>query len=547
MGSVTRVRAQFDQLCHCLSMAKRTDMVKLDENEHRFALSEVSAIDEVVEFVKNQFVVQFPCFAPYIDSKPVFTTPQGGVIGYLSHIFGRKRFERIAQRSGVDLTHRMSNNLSIREIELLLINAVEVYENDLQELLEQIKSNSEIVGFLNEEESRSLRAQFRDVHVLDDCSNDHFEALFSLLTPFKSISNLFSRTLPGMVVDVAFTGISSALLKTRVDIYEKMELEPLAYEKWMMLMAKKLIYYELPEKVVFRNGYGGFCTVHAKVAEAGACKFFLKQLGQSQKEHNNTVAYRGTSLDVHTFVEDFRAEFGSQGPKATYEKTLELVSDPVKGFVKTKEEKLDAIGTSLGGCQVMRDAILLKQKYAKIVSLVGPGLDKISAQLYAKRVNADEEGTPAIEHWWEADDVAQYFGSAHLGFECEPQKAHITINILEKDNQENTEESIQDIVGRIVTAVQFPYGANRAESWVNGTAVMLKALEGPHRRNTLEQPHRVHRITNREHPELVNKLLSHKPEVCDPGWEEMRRWFYIEQFPFVSKTDFAKYATEITK
>ena len=357
--------------------------------------------------------------------------PIEGMVGYLSTIFGRERFQRILARAGIDLTHRTSNFLFTSEVKFFLTYAAEIFESDFQELLAQIKSDSDTVTFLNEDESIELRDYFRDVRVLDDCSNEQLNRLFTLLSPFGPISHLFSNGVFDFLVDAAFGRIPFELLKRRVSIYDKMNDDQLAYEKWMMLLAKGLINYDPSVGTVFRNGYGGFCKIHDIIAQEGACKFFLKQIGESQRFHN-VVAYRGTvPHDPNTILEDFRKEFGSKGPQATYQKTQELVSNPELGFVKTKDEQIIGIGMSLGACQLMRDAVLLKHKFARIVPISGPGPDKESMQLYANSINKHEGNGPIIEHWWEGDDVSHYFGGAHLGFECKPEKAQIAINILE--------------------------------------------------------------------------------------------------------------------
>ncbi|MBS0654541.1 MAG: hypothetical protein JSR46_02085 [Verrucomicrobia bacterium] len=565
MPSITKVAAQLNQLCELVGTVKRTDMIKVDDaKEIHFSRSDMTAFDEMIEFAKGKLALFFPCLAPHLKTEAVFGVPSGGLVGYLSHIVGKARFERILARAGLDLSYRMSNALSGIEIHQILVHAAEVYEADVQELLDQIASDSKQVIFLSESETEELRRDFHDVRALDDCTNDHLECLFSLLTPFGSVSRLFSRALQDMAADVALTGaasvvtkgkvdildaatvgISSQLIKERVEIYEKMNSEPRSYEKWMMLLAKKLIYYQLPEKVVLRNGHGGFCAVHEKVSEAGACKFFLRQIGESH-ELNNVVAYRGTIPDVHTLLEDFRSEFGSRGPQATYQRTFELLSSLKERFIRKEDEKVDCIGTSLGACHVMRDAVLMKDKFARIDPIVGPGPDVDSMQLYADMVNASEGVKPKIVHWWEADDVSQYFGGVHLGYNCNPEKADVTINILEElKGDEPQEESLQDAVERIVQKTKFPTSTFRMVALAKGTEMMLRSLDGPHRRNTLEFPHRIHRISNQEHPELVNKFLGHHSDVCDPEWENMRQITVLENIPFVEKTEFAKYAQEI--
>ena len=99
----------------------------------------------------------------------------------------------------------------------------------------------------------------------------------------------------------------------------------------------------------------------------------------------------------------------------------------------------------------------------------------------------------------------------------------------------------------IVKSTQFPIAEHVIVAFAKGTEAMCKALYGPHRRNTLEQNYRIHRMNNQEYPELVNKFLGRSPDVCDPSWEKMRQTFVIENLPLVGNNSFADYAKEIHK
>lgn len=538
MNSLRKVSSQLAQLTACTAKAGGLDRIYIRNKESDSVHFEaVDAFSDQIDFFKQQMITHIP-IAKHLfgESEPVAVV-DGGMMGYLASLFGHKRLQRILERANIE--EKETASLSGTEVATFCAHAAEVYEADLQELLLEIISGGETIRFLDKEDSRRLRDDFRGVHTLDECSKEHLEAMFSILIPSNTISSIFSKVFVPFVPDIFPQG---ALVADRGDYYEKIRQKPPTEEEWFMIIAKKLVNLKIPEGVVFRNGHGGFCTVHSVVSEEGAYKCFLKQIGPPQEGVRNVVVYRGTIVSDHyTFLEDARSEFGSQGPQATFEKTKKLLTDPQKGFVRSENEPVVGVGMSLGACHVMRDAVLFGTKFCRIISIAGPGPDKETMKVYAERINnqKEEEEIPEIAHYWDDKDIAYLFGEHHLGADCDPKKIKISINVIETDPEQSQEESVEQAITRIVKGKKFPVVSIPGVDVAQAGETMIGSIR-PHIENSFERKqYQVHRLTNRDHPELVNELLTH--ELFDPQWEKMRQWFRLEKLPFVDKTSFIDY------
>lgn len=524
------------RLADFLAEKDQYDAVQMcaDKDHIYFEKVEGSYGDEKIALVKELLIARVPFASKLISAPKVIAIPKNGIIGYLATLFGYERLERICQKAQIDLKYRPDNFLCRYEIEAFCIYAAEVYECDLQELFNEIKSNSKTIRFLHESDSLQCRIFFEEVQCLKDCSNEHLDRLISLLVPHNSFFTLFSKSAPHHLFSQIWA---------RVWFYEEMRRNPPSEYPWFMTTVKRIVDREITEEVVFRNGYSGFCKVHRIISEGGAFKCFLKHMGRDGEGIRNIVAYRGTcERDIYTFVDDLRYEFGSQGPKSTFEETHRILADPEMSFVKSAKEVVTGIGMSLGACHLMRDTLLFKSKIGRAVAFAGPGPDKRSMELFARCVNDEETKGLEIEHWWEGDDIVHYLGGSHLGAGCDPNKIKVLVNILEVEKPP-AEESMEGSFKRLAEKVQFPVAGGGVIELSRAIMHLESTLSGPHCRNTLEGPYHLLSLNNKEHPDLVDRLLSHDPTlICDPKWEKMRP--YIPRF-IVGDEPFASYAEKI--
>lgn len=516
-----------DQIASLAAVNEQT-CVEMQEGEKSFLAAYFDRSQETTEAVKGAVASWLPIVKDLFGAASIVPLPETGIIGYISTLFGRKRFERISERAGIDLRYRNENFLTRWELEAFFVHAAEVFEEDLQELLSEVRDRDAKIRFLSEDDSILYRKEFGEAGCLNDCSKEQFEKLFSLLIPYKSIDALFSKSV---------SRHQSTDIWNRVSLYEKIYHTPLSESQWMMLVAKKALDQRLTAGIVFRNCYGGFCKVHQVVSAAGAHKCFLKHIGKQQVAAPNIVAYRGMSWrDLSSVYEGFRGELGSKGSQATFEETKQLLTNPERGFVSHKDENVIGVGMSLGTCHLTCDSVLFASKFRRVVLFAGPGLELGPISLYSALTGSEPEPEKRrrIEHWWEADDVTHLLGEAHLGYGCDFKKVKVVVNILDTGTLFSA-ESIAGNIQRIAEVSRFPSHENSDNEAVQGILALKSALDGPHGRYTLGQDHSHVRLDSDKEPELTNMLLGHDSNgICDPKWKELRKKATISgDAPFV--------------
>jgi hypothetical protein len=547
MNSLASVSLRFSELAEYLEKAHNTDLVDFGADRSIVVSTRIIpfSLCGLCHCLRTVIDAYLPWLLPSRSKETMPPPSLNPSIDYLAKVFGQTRMQRICQRTGLDFRAHGSSPLTCRELEWIIAQAAEVYEEDLTEFLQEIHSGCTKIRFLTQEETAKLRADFAAITTLADRSNEQLNRLFELLIPFKSIAHLFFNNIPTITTHAFDSGKLLEGMKERVYLYESLRREPHTEAQWIMKVIKRLVEREMPKGVVFRNAFGGYCKVHEVVFGKGAYKCFLKHIGKEAKEKENIVLYRGTRLpatatdNVSTIFEDFRSELGSQGPQATFEKTKALLFDPSQGFVSRSDECVTGIGMSLGSTQVKRDAVLFKNKFKHIYAVSGPAPDRASMKLYADYINSKAVGPkPLICYFWEADDVTQQLGDADLGVDCDPSKIDIEINILEPAT-EAPELPLNEKIAQLTMKGSFPKGIIPAHEQALGALALQASLMGPHLRNTLDMPHRIFRLSNQEHPELVNKILAHS-ELCDPKWEKMRQLVAFDKLPLQRPVPFAK-------
>ena len=284
----------------------------------------------------------------------------------------------------------------------------EITEADLQDLLDEIQGTGSTVRFFTVDETVDLRKSFHGIKTVGLCFDTHLETLYNILVPFRDIKHIFLNNIPAIELLSSDSGKTFIGKRERIYLYETMRREKLTEEKWMMRVVKRLAAREVPEDVVLPKFHSGYVKVHKVVQAKGAFKYFLKVLGRSFHPVKHFIFYRGTrpvltaTGGFDTLLEDLRSNLGSEGPKATFDETHALLTDPKLGYIKTPNDPKKAIGVSLGGTHLMRDAVL--HDIFDLVTIASPGVDPDLVKLFNQKV----EKTKAIwniVHYFEDEDV----------------------------------------------------------------------------------------------------------------------------------------------
>jgi hypothetical protein len=560
MGLSLAIGNQLETIAKSLEPLKGAQLVKIAPKEQgvevlviRSAI--VSAMTSETSTMMQRLSSVQDTFLGFITSSRDVRQRDEETLGFFQKVFGEKRLKRLGEKATIPLDQPFTKNT----IEKLFVQSAEVEITDLEELLAAIASQSPQILFLSEEETKQLRADFQNIHSIDDCTNLEIEKLFSLLVPFKEIKHIFLNK-PPRLSSISFdSGKTFYGKRDRVNICETMRRQYTSEELWAMFLAKKLIDRELPKGVVLRSGCGGFCKVHEIVHGGGAFKTFILGLGKEIAPRERYIFYRGTrplpgaTGWVETVFEDFRKIVGSRGPIATAQKTKELLTDPRLGFVSSPGDHVTAVGNSLGGAHVMHDA----EHLPKIITVVSPGVDLDTAKKYAEKVNNDELGfRPDITHYFEDKDVCDQAGEAHIGLGCDPEKATVRVCILQPQRK-GEQASVGTLEEELQKVAQMrkvlPDNSDKqrqlteyisgyvSDSWKSSLTQQIKlllhikdipqalaevitAFRTVHNRNTLAKPHRVLEISNQNNLQLLETVLNHKTSpIVDPRWEKIRR------------------------
>jgi len=535
MSSLARVGRQLQQVA--------TELEKVSQMHEVTVHDEGEKVTIATQLVPLLFVKEA---VNYWSGLFGFTVPKlpedAGTIAYFTKVFGQKRLERITKEIHCDGAYTK------KEISRLFARLGEVFSSDLQELFDEIKKELPLIRFLSKSETLELRLAFAHVATLDDCSNAELDLLMNLLIPFQEIKHLFLNQPPSLQEGCFSAPKDFVSLKKRVYTYESIRREPINEREWMMHLAKTLADREIPTGTLFKNAYGGFCKVHQVVHAGGAYKYFLRTIGKEAGQAGNFILYRGTNphplaIDGwQTLVDDFRLKLGSEGAAATRTETVALLTDRGQGFMKEGNEKVTAIAMSLGGAHAMRDFADLK--IDRLVTVASPGIDSKTCALFAQRVNANKYTYErSIVHFIEGEDVIDQFGEEHLGAGCNPAGIKIELLVVEPQRNEQVHLSLQEEMQRIgklrkiftedtwhsimprhVSEFLMNSGI---PNWISSIPFaayeLLKAIFTVHIRNTLLNPHRFIEISNQVNNALLQQLLSHKSELCDARWEQLRK------------------------
>lgn len=533
MSAITRVDRELQVIASTLE--KVTDFYEIKIRKDTDTIRVIATLTRLF-FIEDAVTYWSGVFG-FAASKP---QSDAASVAYFAKVFGEKRLARITDQIECKGIYTKKH---IRE---LFAYSGEVLSSDVQELFDEIKSAASTVRFLNEEETRALRQEFNDTSSIETCSNAQLDTLMQILVPFSKVETLFLNAVPRLTVTSLTAPADFSSLCRRVLIYQEMRTKQITEQQWIMYLTKNLADREVPTGVVFRGNTAGFVKVHKVVHGGGAYKYFLKAQGKAAATTGHYILYRGTSPlpsatdALLTLIEDFRLQLGSQGPQVTFEQTKALLTDRAAGFIDDGQEKITALSMSLGSAHAMRD--LLLHKIHRLITVTSPGIDKATCHLFAEKINSGTLGfVPSIEHNFEAEDIVDQFGEAHLGDGCDPAKITVTVRIHEPGNLE--EASLDDDLRRIAKlrkvfardswhqfvpreVLDF-LQLDRFPNWLcsipQAGIRLLQAIFEVHIRNTLLTPHRVIEISNQNHNGVLQAILSHTSGLCDKRWEQLRQ------------------------
>lgn len=297
------------------------------------------------------------------------------------------------------------------DVQEIFLKAAEVTFDELSELFLEIKNPfCETVRALSHEETKLLRARFQPFEKLEHCTKSELDELMQIARPFEKVEDIFLHDLP---LHRKWWETSHEELRKRVYAYRMMEKLfvdcPLERYNWELYAAKELSGRDIPKGVMIPHKRGYFENKEI-VRAGGAYKYLLKSRGDSAT--TNRILYRGTH-DLTSAYDDLREEMGSLGAIATYDETKEYLTNPAKGFVTTGDEKVRAIGMSLGGVHLQYDAIAFG-KFSHITTVCSPGIDRNLALLAAHQVTSLDP--MEICHITEVQDHVDEFGNARFGY-----------------------------------------------------------------------------------------------------------------------------------
>jgi hypothetical protein len=441
---------------------------------------------------------------------------------YFEHVFGKKRVQRVVPSP--------SRSLTKQQIKELLVTMCELTEEDLRDLFHEIKSKISTVRFLTEDATQDLRKKFQNIDSLENCLDAHLDELYSILVPFRKVEDIFLQHVPSIEALSSDSGKTFFGKRERVYLYEAMRRERLSEEKWMMRFAKRLAAREVPEGVVLPKFQSGYVKVHKVVHAKGAFKYFVKVIGASEHPIRHFIVYRGTrplptaTDGFETIKEDLRKKLGSEGPKATFDETHALLTNPTFGYVRHPSEPKKAIGMSLGGTHLMYDAVL--HDIFDMVTFSSPGVDRDIAIRFRDKVASRDDVRWKITHHFEDKDVMDQFGGVHLGALCDPKKVDVQIKVLTTRPVQTS--SIEASLEKIAEQRR----KNMFALWqIDFLYKFQQAIFKVHNRETFFVDHQVIELNRNVHFELAEDILSHAHPLFDASWEKLRKRIAIDTLP----------------
>jgi pimeloyl-ACP methyl ester carboxylesterase len=442
-------------------------------------------------------------------------------IAYFHRVFGQKRVERISDRYHIGLIEKMNKGLAVtrHDIERLFVGIGDVRKDDVDDLFQEIKSDSKVIRGLSEEETKHLREEFRSTHKIEMMSKEKMDRLFNILVPFASVEDIFLQNIPriGRYSDRSESWHGR---RNRVFLHEDMRRRAEGQDPlfWEVRVGKRILEESLPEGLMLYHP-NGYYECRGLIENHGAYKLLFNPVTMKSGFFRPLIGYLSTRAHTYTWnslhsrLEGFWKEIASQGTEKTYDATRAVLTDPKLGFVDDAKEKVWLLGMSMGGAQAERDTCLFMDRISKATFLCNPGIDRKTTEMFAE-ASKNLSSPISLQYIAEVDDIVPRIGEAHIGLGCDPEKVHIAYTMLAPLIDERSSWTVPPIL--------------RVPSSILAAAyeLFIESLAKNHSRDTTGRPHRKWTLHNflpvdRQRIELNLDNHSLGPNVLEEYRKEM--------------------------
>lgn len=494
---------------------------------HRVSMAVVPVWKEINAFWQRVF------HGPSLPALPIPMRDLQTFMPTIEHLeicLGKTRSTRALKQIGLETESFAQRGYSITKAELAsyLQAASFICVHDVVELLVELQQDQKTIRGMSEDTTKSAKKRFSGKITIEACSMEDLDVLDSMLQPCKTLKELLVGGFysDGFKMEKLFSknkDLEAAAVARFLLCYD----QKLTEQEWDVLMLKRFTCPPLPEGLLLRTKKGYLVYSHT-VETGGASKRFFKSLHPDVL--HSKIIYRGTRgallsdqmYDSFLSIrEDLTTEVGAGGIMETYDHTKLLLTDPKHGFVRSKNERVDIYGYSLGGAQAMRDCVLFTSHIHSLTTLCTPGIEKETVALFASKMKQHDPAQPiSIRHIVDAGDFCDSFGEALLGCGCQetPVRVRMECQVPESDEPYVWPEQHKSLF------------ASPQSIFKEIPLALLRGI-GAHIRVTPLAPYRTIAVGS-DQPELLQRLLNHDTVFFDPTWEKIRRGFVFCSRPF---------------
>lgn len=340
--------------------------------------------------------------------------------------FGAGRTARICSHYHLDLDRLEKRGAAIKErhIAKILTGASDIYIQDLEELLEEIKDPArEIVRHLDLSDLRRLRNELFSIHSVQDLNPLQLKRLIGILLPSQSYPLYTHREiLPNPTQLLAYLFHDRLLMDM-----ERLELNNEAstltnFEAYAELLCKSLAYREMekgtliPAPTLSGGESGYYYVASAIVTGKGMVAYGLLPVTRSMDNLDPILLFRGSlfipsGLDaISSYITDLEKELGRSAYRSG-KKGLEAFLHMVEG------QQVVAMGHSLGGTLAQWFTSEYGDSVKELITFNAPGLPKEIVQKFAKMAFHLKQEL-AIKVYRVKGDFIHRAGDRHLGQGC---------------------------------------------------------------------------------------------------------------------------------
>lgn len=423
---------------------------------------------------------------------------------FLKSLFGDQRVKRVIKYMKIDQYELIGRTFTKGDMKTFLCCLELVTKDDMQELLDELRSNKNVVRTISAQDLSVLRKQFENTSTVEMCSTAQLQSLEQFLLPFTSSQEEFWNNLDEIQHRLPSPVSFPQLVESVAWVRHALRTKNVSEEDWDVAFAKRFAAIKLPPHTVVSHPQGYLYLSHA--VEGRALKLFFQPLGTSSAQRvvlygstTDSITKSGFAGAVSSYKEDVQPDMGARGIIETYEETKQLFQNPQRGFVKTKQDTVRCIGHSLGAVHAMRDAVLFFRQVTHLTGVCSPGVDAKTADVYRKVICANDL-SPSLRYVMEEGDVIPLAGERLLGDGCQPAP---TVKMLRPSNTVSQPFLRFNLCARNIW--HFPSN-------------MLQVSRA-HSRLLVLEPHQEKRLEGKE----KQNVLCHAPETIDPRWERARK------------------------